>query len=375
MKFTISSALLSSRLQTLGRVIVAKNTLNILDCFLFEINGQTLTITASDNENRLAAQIPLTESDSNIRFAAKAKTVQDAIKEIPEQPLDFYVNEQTFEIVVEYCNGNYNFMAQTADDYPVVQPLDETSKHTIVLSSDFLYDATNRALFATAEDTLRPVMNGIFFDAKDDQISVVATDGHKLAYSKQKQAQNVEKASFIFPRKPATLLKNIIGKEKVGVSVQFDNRNALITTSGFELWCRLIEGAYPEYERVIPHDNANIVIINRDALIAALRRTLIFSNQVSSLVRLRLESSKLTISTQDTDFSQSAKESLLCDYSGMPLTIGFKGAFLLELLNNLQSEEVEFRLSDASRAGLILPATQTENCEVVMLLMPMMVND
>jgi len=373
MKFVISSSVLSSRLQMIGRVIVAKNNLPILDSFLFETKGNMLKITASDNETTLRTSVELAECDTDIRFAANAKTVQDAMKEIPEQPLEFFVNERDLEVTVEYRNGKYNFMAQPAEEYPVPSALDENAC-SISVNPQSVYEAAGRALLATADDTLRPVMNGVFFDITQESLTLVASDGHKLSCNKI-MVPSPQVGSFIMPKKPAALLKNILAKETENIEVSFDGRNAEIKTSNFEMTCRLIEGRYPNYGSVIPHDNPNIVTVNRDALISALRRVLIFSSAISSLIKVKLEPSKLTISSQDTDFSMSAEESLLCDYSGNPMSIGFKGPFLLELVNNLQGEEVMIHLADSSRAGVIVPAEQKEGEEVLMLLMPMMLND
>ena len=374
MKFVISSSVLSARLQTIGRVIVSKNNLPILDSFLFTIVGNKLTITASDNETTLTTWMDLNECDADITFAVNAKTIQDAMKEIPEQPLEFYVNENNLEITVEYQNGKYNFMGQLADEYPVPPQITEGSS-TLNLNAQLLFTGINRALFATADDTLRPVMNGIFFDIAANDLTLVASDGHKLSCCTTHNTQSGFVGSFILPKKPATLAKNILAKEEGEVVIRFTERNAVISTEIYSMNCRLIEGRYPNYNSVIPQDNPNCVTVNRAALQSALRRVLIFSNANSALVKIHLEASKMTISSQDIDFSMSAEEALLCDYSGMPISIGFKGTFLTELLNNLEAEEIIIKLADSSRAGVIIPSVQQENESALMLLMPMMLND
>lgn len=374
MKFVISSATLSSRLQIVGRVIAPKNNLPILDSFLFDIRDNKLTLTASDNETTLTTVVDLVESDADIRFAVNAKTVQDAIKEIPEQPLDFFVNPNSMEITVEYQNGKYNFMGQTADEYPLPPAMEEDNV-SLCLSSSVLLNSINRALFATADDALRPVMNGIYFDASDENLAVVASDGHKLACGRVYGAKASRPGTFILPKKPAGLLRNILAKEQGESVVRFTERNAVVSTENYVVSCRLIEGRYPNYNSVIPQNNPNCVTVNRGALLSALRRVLIFSSATSALIKIQLAASKMTISSQDIDFSMSAEESLLCDYSGMPMSIGFKGTFLTELLNNLEGEEVVMQLSDGSRAGVMVPAQQHEGEHVLMLLMPMMLND
>ncbi len=374
MKFVISSSVLSSRLQAIGRVIISKNNLPILDCFLLDILDGRLTITASDNETTVTTWTDLVESDGNIRLAVNAKTIQDAIKEIPEQPLDIYINEQSLEITVEYQNGKYNFMGQPADEYPVPPAVSE-GVTTLTLPTARLLSGLGRALFATADDTIRPVMNGVYFDIKEDGLSIVASDGHKLALSTLSGVQASGQASFILPKKPATLAKNILQKEGDDTVLRLTDRNAVVTSSNFTMTCRLVEGRYPNYGSVIPQNNPNCVTINRPALLSALRRVLIFSNANSALIKMHIEAGKMVISSQDIDFSMSAEEALLCDYSGMPMSIGFKGTYLVELLNNLEGDEIEFKLADPSRAGVIVPTAQQEGERVLLLLMPMMLND
>lgn len=374
MKFTISSSVLSARLQATGRVIASKNNLPILDCFLFDIKGNKLTLTASDNETTLTTWVDLVECDADIRFAVNAKTIQDAMKEIPEQPLECYVNDQSLEITIEYQNGKYNFMGQPADEYPVL-PEAEENMTTLTLDVALLQSGLGRALFATADDTLRPVMNGVYFDVASDSLTIVASDGHKLACGLTTNIQTSQAGNFILPKKPATLLKNILTKESGEASIRFGQRNAIISTETYVLNCRLIEGHYPNYNSVIPANNPNCITINRAALLSALRRVLIFSSAYSALIKLRMEPGRMVISSQDVDFSMSAEESLLCEYTGIPMSIGFKGTYLMELLNNLESEEVIIKLADASRAGVIVPAIQPEGEVVQMLLMPMVLNE
>lgn len=374
MKFVVSSSTLYTHLQFISRVIGSKNSLPILDCFLFHIEGNKLTITASDNENTLTTWVELVESEADIRFAVNAKTIQDAMKEIPEQPLDFYVNEQTLEVTVEYQNGSYRFMGQNGEEYPTPPAL-ESNTTTFTLSSSDLLAGITRALFATAEDGLRPIMTGIYFDKTEECLNVVASDGHKLASSKVFNTQATANHSFVLPKKPATLLKNLLAKLEEEVTIEFTNRNAVIRTSIVEINCRLIEGQYPNYNSVFPQNNPNRVVVNRAALLSALRRVMVFSNATIALVKLELSGSKIKISSQDIDFSMSAHEELLCDYQGEAMRIGFKGPFLNEMLNNIEGEEVVFQLADSTRAGLISPAVQTEGMSVLMLLMPMMLND
>ena len=374
MKFIVSSSALSSHLQAISRVINSKNALPILDCFLFEVQDGLLTITVSDSETTMVTSVEVNDNDMNGRFAITAKTLLDALKEIPEQPLSFQVDLDSLEINVQYQNGKYSLMGQHADEFPLSPRLSENAVK-VELDAQVLLNGINRALFATADDELRPTMNGIYFDITTDDITMVASDGHKLVRCKTLAAKGDERAAFILPKKPANLLKNLLGKEQGQVVVAFDDRNAMFTLEGYKMVCRLIEGRYPNYNAVIPQNNPYKIIIDRMLMLGALRRVSIFSSQASSLIKLRLQDNKVVISAQDIDFSTSAEETLVCQYSGNPMSIGFKSTFLIDILNNISSSEIIVELADPSRAGVIIPAEQTENEDLLMLLMPMMLND
>lgn len=374
MKFIVSSSALSSHLQAISRVINSKNALPILDCFLFEVQDGLLTITVSDSETTMVTSVEVNDNDINGRFAITAKTLLDALKEIPEQPLSFQVDLDSLEINVQYQNGKYSLMGQHADEFPLSPKLSENAVK-VELDAQVLLNGINRALFATADDELRPTMNGIYFDITTDDITMVASDGHKLVRCKTLAAKGDERAAFILPKKPANLLKNLLGKEQGQVVVAFDDRNAMFTLEGYKMVCRLIEGRYPNYNAVIPQNNPYKIIIDRMLMLGALRRVSIFSSQASSLIKLRLQDNQVVISAQDIDFSTSAEETLVCQYSGNPMSIGFKSTFLIDILNNISSSEIIVELADPSRAGVIIPAEQTENEDLLMLLMPMMLND
>ena len=373
MKFIVSSTGLFSRLQAISRVINSKNSLPILDCFLLELTDGTLSITASDSETTLSTSIEANEYDTDGRFAVNSKTILDALKEIPEQPLAFEVNEN-MEIVVKYQNGKYSLMGQNADEYPQSANLGSNAVH-VGLGVEVLMNGINRSLFATADDELRPVMNGIYFDITTEDITFVASDGHKLVRNKSYKARGNEKAAFILPKKPATLLKNLLPKETGDVQIDFDDRNAVFTLENYSMTCRLIEGRYPNYNSVIPQNNPHRATIDRAAFVSALKRVSVFSSAASSLIKLRLDMNTIQISGQDIDFSTSAEETLMCQYEGNQMSIGFKSTFLIDILNNISSQEVLMELADPSRAGVMVPVEQNEEEDLLMLLMPMMLND
>ena len=374
MRFVVSSAALYSHLQAISRVINSKSTLPILDCFLFNIEDCKLTITASDNETTLDTIMDIVESDGNYQFAMPSKTLLDAIKELPEQPITFDINTQSMEVSIQYMNGKYAMMGQSADEYPMAALMGENSV-TFTIEADTLLGGINRTIFATADDELRPVMNGIYFDIYTDNITLVASDGHKLVRYKLYNVKGEEKAAFILPKKPAALLTNLLAKEAGEIKITFDDRNATFEMPTHRMICRLIEGRYPNYNSVIPQNNPFKVTIDRTAMLSALRRVSVFSSQSSSLIKLRMGGNELLISAQDIDFSTSAEEKLACAYEGNPMSIGFKATFLMDILSNINGQDVVIEVSDPSRAGVLVPAEQTEAEELLMLLMPMMLND
>ena len=374
MKFIVSSTALSSHLQAVSRVINSKNALPILDCFLFDLQDGTLSVTASDSETTMVTSLEVNESDADGRFAVTAKTLLDALKEIPEQPLAFDINIGTLEINVQYQNGKYSLMGQSADEFPQLTQLGDNAVR-VEIDAEVLLNGINRSVFATADDELRPVMNGIYFDITTDDITMVASDGHKLVRCKTFAAHGNERAAFILPKKPANLMKNLLAREQGTVTIEFDERNAVFTLENYRMVCRLIEGRYPNYNSVIPQNNPYKVTVDRQSLIGALRRVSIFSSQASSLIKLRLSNNQITISAQDIDFSTSAEETQTCQYDGNDMSIGFKSTFLLDILNNISAEEVVIELTDPSRAGVIIPVEQEEKEDLLMLLMPMMLND
>lgn len=374
MKFVISSSILSSRLMTIGRVIVQKNTIPILDCFCFDIQGTTLTITASDNDTTLTAKAKLNECDSDVRFAVNAKTLQDAIKEIPDQPLECYLNTESYELTVEYQNGQYKLMGQSAEEYPTPAISDET-RLEFDLECQKLVPSITRCMIAAANDTLRPQLNTICFDIHSQEVSLVSSNGNQLALTKLAMPELNAEGSYLLGTRPASLLKGMLAKAEGNVHFSLGQRTAIVHTEEYSLTSRLVEGRFPNYRSVIPQDNPNIVTVNRLALVSALRRVLVFANAQAVLVKFRLGPNTMNISSQDIDFGKSAEENMLCDYMGAPMRIAFKGSVLLDLINNIEGDDITLKLSDPSRAGLIVPAKQKEGEEVLMLIMPSVFND
>lgn len=374
MKFTLSSTALSNRLSSLAKVIVNKNSLQILECFLFEIKNGELRITASDSENVMSTKMALETYEGEGSFCVSNRTIMDAVRELPEQPLTFYIDLSNYNIEVTYLNGHYSFTGQTSESFPTMNPMGDGVTE-LVLNYKQFNAAIARSIFAAGQDELRPAMSGVLFDLNADGLSVVSTDGQKLVRSRILNVNKEEPTSFILPKKPATLLKNMTCKEDTQVVVKFDSRNAEITWADNELMCRLIEGRYPNYQAVIPTDNPNQITIDRKVLIGALRRVLPFANEATQVVRFRTDIGMLELSSEDIDFATSAKETIACDYNGRPMSIGFKGHSFAEILNNIEGNEVVIELADPSRAGVVLPAEQPENEHILMLILPVLLNN
>ena len=394
MKFSLSSSELAERLQAIGKVINTKNQMSILDCFLFEVSGDTLKITASDNENTLVTTLKINEAGEDFRFAINAKTVLDAVKGIPEQPVTFNVDMQNFNTTVNYQNGHFSLVSQNADEYPSYTDFPEDSAE-IKVDSKLLLDSVGRALFATAPtDSAHPVMSGVLFDItqKDEtnnegaNVSIVASDGRKLEYTRWANENNVQAGQYVLSNKPALLLRSLLARESGEITMRFAKEKAEVRMNTFSMTCRLIDGKFPAYNKVVPKNNPNRLTVNRMAFINMLRRVLVFSDAVSSLVKLHMEADQLVTSVQNIDYSLSAEESMICEYDGMPMNIGFKGTTLVDFLNNIECENIECQIADQSRAVIIVPSPQPNAVkdddgnakskeEIVMLLMPSIIND
>jgi len=375
MKFVVSSTDLLGHLQAISRVISSKNTLPILDNFLFNISGNELEITASDLESTLITRMRLDNITGSGTIAMPARILLDTLKEFSEQPLTFDINPDTMAVVINSENGRFSIVGQNGIDFPVLPVIKKEKRFGFNVPADVLLSGITRTLFATADDELRPVMGGILVEASTEKLTFVASDAHKLVRYQRSDAKADDSASFILPKKPASLLKNILPRESGMVSVEFDDRNAFFNLADYKVVCRLVEGNYPNYNSVIPKNNPRKVRIDRLEFYNILRRVSVFSNQASNLVKLQFTPNQITVSAQDVDFSISAYERHKCLYEGDDMEIGFKSVFLIEILSNIASQDVIIELADPTRAGLFLPAeAANEEEDLLMLLMPMMIN-
>ena len=374
MKFNVSSTKLFAQLQALSKVIAPKNSLQILEDVLFDLNGNALTMTASDGETTIRTTIEVENAEGQGKVASGAKLLLETLKEFPEQPLTFQIDDQNYAINITSENGTYSFVGANGNEYPEM-PVAGAENGRIEVPAEVLLDAINKTIFCTADDELRPVMNGIFFDMLEDKIVLVATDAHRLVRYTNTSISAPAAMSFILPKKPAALLKNVLAKEDGNVMIIFGEKNARFEFGQTLVVCRQIEGRFPNYNAVIPQNNQNKVVVDRQTIINACKRVAVFANTGTSLLKLSLSENQIKISAQDIDFSTSAEETIACSYTGAPMAIGFKAPFLIEIIGSIASDDVVLELADPARAGLILPAENEPGEDLLMLLMPMLLND
>lgn len=374
MRFTISSNTLFTHLQAISKVINSRPTLQILENFLFTTKGTHLTINASDSENTMETYIELNECDEDGSFAISAKHILDALKEIPEQPVSISFNPGDLAISINYLNGKINLMGQSADEYPQTAEIpDDENTVNLSIPADVLQKGISKCLLAVGDDSLRRVLTGIYFDITPEDLTIVSTNGRKLVRNKYDQIKSEGKSAFILAKKPATLLKSVLANDEENIEIKFNSKNAVFKLAEYTLTCRLIESKYPNYNAVIPQNSPNIITVEKQLIIGALRRVSLFAAS-SDLIRFNIENNKIVLSSQDMDFSTSAEETVPCQYEGMNMHIGFQALPMLDILNNIDSESVTIELTDPSRAGVIKPAEQEKGCDLLMLLMPITIN-
>lgn len=375
MRYVVTSTLLYSRLQNIERVIQPKNTIQILSCFLFDIKGNNMMVIATDQDTMLKTNIELQEANGDCKFALESKQIMNILKEIPEQPLTLEINPGTLQIDLTYQNGHFSFQGVQGDEYPI-PATPEGESNDITLEAASLVKGISTALIAAANDETRKVMNGVFMDISPEDLSIVASDGHKLIRYRIVCDTHGATAGFTLPQKPANILKNILEKAKGAIVIRtYGSRNAMIETEDYVISCRLIEDKYPNYKSVIPTQNNNVAVIDRASFVSAMRRVLVVADKTTALVKFVFSNNKVVLTSENINYSLSAEEQLVCQYEGMPLKIGFKGTDMLELISALQGTDFIIKLADPSRAGLILPGEQSENTDLLMLLMPLLINN
>ncbi|MCC7331976.1 MAG: DNA polymerase III subunit beta [Flavobacteriales bacterium] len=373
MKFIVSSTVLLKQVQGVSGVLNSNNTLPILDNFLFEIKKGKLSITASDLETTMVAQLNVEAKEDGI-IAIPAKLLLETLKSFPEQPLTFTIDKTTFGIEISSDYGKYKLTGQNGAEFPKTPKLDASS--SIKIDGLILSNAINKTLFASGNDELRPVMSGVYFELNENNLIFVATDAHKLVRYTRTDLKAEKASSFILPKKPLNLLKNILGNVADEITISYNDTNALFEFGNTKLICRLIDGKYPNYNAVIPAENPNKLTVNRSVFLSSIKRVSIFSNKTTHQVRLKISGSELNISAEDIDFSNEANERLTCQYEGEDIEIGFNSRFLIEMLSNIDSDDITISMSAPNRAGIMTPCEKNDDGEeILMLVMPVMLNN
>lgn len=372
MKFIVSSTVLLRNLQLISGVINPSNTLPILDDFLFDLKEKSLQITASDLETTMTVVVDLDMAEDPGVVTIPAKLLLDTLKTFADVPITVTIDKESLGIEISAGEGKFKLSGHKSDEFPVTPIIEEAT--TISLKSDVLKNAFTKTLFAAGNDELRPVMSGIFCELSPEDVTFVATDAHKLVRYKRTDASTEAAASFILPKKPLNQLKNVL-PEELDVKIDYDQTNASFSYGNVNLICRLIDGRYPNYDAVIPKDNPNTLTVDRIPFINSIKRVALYANQSTNQVRLKVSGKELTLSAEDIDYANEAKERLTCSYSGDDMAIGFNSKFLLDMLNNLDSESIKIEMSAPNRAGILLPVDDDNKEEdILMLVMPVMLN-
>lgn len=374
MKFIVSSSVLLKNLLNINGVVATNPIVPILENFLFRIeagpaSGGTLTVTASDLQTTMTTQIPVDASE-NGAIAIPAKLLLDTLRSLPEQPITININTDTFGTEILTDNGRYKLSGENPIDFPKIPGVNKNV--SVELSSDALLSAINNTAFATSTDDLRPAMTGVFLQLGENA-TFVATDGHRLIRYRRSDIQTNANTSLIIPRKALTLLKSSL-PEGAEVKVELSQANASFTFGPTQLICRLIDERFPDYENAIPTNNSNVLTIGRADLLNSLKRIMIYANRTTHQIRLSMKANSLTISAEDLDYSNEANEKLLCEYEGDEMEIGFNAKLMSEMLSNLSAKMISLEMSAPNRAGLIIPADKEEDEDILMLVMPVMLN-
>ncbi|HEY1031765.1 MAG TPA: DNA polymerase III subunit beta [Flavipsychrobacter sp.] len=371
MRFIVTSTALLKNLQQISGVISANTVLSVLEDFLFELKGNTLTLTATDLETMMRVQMDVNDAQGEGRICIPSKILTDYLKNLPEQPITFNVNEQDLSIEMSSDVGKYKIGGEKADDFPKEPAPGDTTSFT--MPSIALIESINKTLFAVSGDTLRPAMTGVFFELGKNGVTFVSTDAHRLVQFSRTDISSPAQEGFVVPKKPLQQLRATLPADETQLEISYNSSHLFVTSSKLSMSCRLIDARFPDYKAVIPNDNPYRLTINRNDFISALRRVSIFANKTTNQVVLDINGNSLQLSAQDIDFSYEGKENLSCQYTGEDMKIAFNAKLMVEMVNNLDGTEIQVELSTPTRAGIFRPMEKNDNEEVLMLLMPLMV--
>ena len=378
MKFIVNSQQLLRQLQSLGGVLGVNNTMPIIGCYHFHLEENKLTIKTTDLSTTLVSSLDVEtpHMDKAEEVAIPSKMLLEVMKTFDDVPITFSIDPSTYSISLQSGQGEYSLVGMDAETYPAMPSAEITGR--VTMSSTALIEAIGKTLFAASNDDMHPQMSGIYCEMTPDGVTFVATDAHKLVRYRRTDTFSEESTNFILPKKPISVVKNILAglKEDVEVSIEYNKTNIFITFGSFYIVCRLVDGRYPNYEAAIPKDNPRKLIVDRLSFLNTLRRVSIFANEATRQVRLSLSEAKIDVSAEDLDFSNKANETVPCHYEGEPMDIGFNAKFLSEMISNLDSEQVLMEMSHPSRAGIIFPyseqAEDEKKDDILMLVMPVM---
>jgi DNA polymerase III subunit beta len=371
MKFIVNSSYLLKQLSNINGVITTNPVVPILENFLFEIDKTSLTVTASDLQTSMITEITV-ESKEKGNIAVPARILLDTLKNLPDQPVTFSIDESTYSIEISSDNGRYKLAGENATDFPKVPAV--SNDFSAAISSEVLSRAVNNTIFATSNDELRPAMTGVYVNLGEKNTTFVATDGHRLVRYRRTDIKSDNGNSIIIPRKALNLLKATLPSENTDVSIDFNMSNAFFKFGNIRMICRLIDERFPDYENVIPSTNPIKMTISRTDLLGSLKRISIYANKTTHQVRLKITGSELQVSAEDLDFSNEANERLSCDHEGEDIEIGFNAKFLIEMLTNLDTDQIKLNMSAPNKAGVIIPAEKEKGEDILMLVMPVMLN-
>jgi DNA polymerase-3 subunit beta len=371
MKFIVNSNYLLRQLSNINGVITTNPVVPILENFLFEIDKANLTVTASDLQTSMITELNV-ESKEKGNIAVPARILLDTLKNLPDQPVTFSVDESTYSIEISSDNGRYKLSGENATDFPKVPSVSNDFSATV--SSEVLGRALNNTIFATSSDELRPAMTGVYVNLSDKNTTFVATDGHRLVRYRRADVKSDNGNAIIIPRKALNLLKATLPSENTDVSIDFNLSNAFFRFGNIRMICRLIDERFPDYENVIPASASIKMTISRADFLSSLKRISIYANKTTHQVRLKITGSELQVSAEDLDFSNEANERLSCEHEGEDIEIGFNARFLIEMLTNIDSEQIKLNMTAANKAGVILPADKGKDEDILMLVMPVMLN-
>ncbi|MFN4146040.1 MAG: DNA polymerase III subunit beta [Runella sp.] len=372
MKFTVSSSVLLKQLSAINGVVSTNPIVPILENFLFQLENNQLTVTASDLQTVMITELQVESSDKGA-IAIPAKLLLDTLRGLPEQPITLSIDKDTFGIEILSDNGRYKLSGENPIDFPKIPSVNRA--FSVELSSRALAHAISNTIFATSTEELRPAMTGVFLQLSGEHATFVATDGHRLIRYRRYDVKSSVDTTMIIPRKALNLLKTSLPSDNVPVKAEFSQSNAFFSFANIRMICRLIDERFPDYENAIPTNNPNVLTIARGEMLNSLRRISVYSNRTTHQIRLKLTPPNgLVISAEDLDYSNEANERLLCEYNGDEMEIGFNAKFLIEMLNNLDANTLSFELSAPNRAGIVIPMEKEDEEDILMLVMPVMLN-